>query len=153
MEATTNMPMASTMPAEYKECFKCSFRGETAEANCPKCGKKLRTSKNIRVRGGVQLVTGAFLVLMMAGLSGFIWYLTHKASLSADEQRRILEQKTMFMGLYAFFAIIGLFGLNGIVMGVWQLAFGRRNKPLIWVMFGLLALILIGCLAVTLVLK
>ena len=153
MEATTNMPIASTSPAEYKECFKCSFRGETAEANCPKCGKKLRTSKNIRIRGGVQLITGLFLVAMMAGLSGFIWYLTHKSSLNADEQRRIAEQQTLFLGLYAFFAIIALFGLNGVVMGVWQLAFGRRNKPLIWLMFVLLALILIGCVGITLFVK
>jgi hypothetical protein len=155
MEAAQNLPVSSSVSGayEYKECFKCSFRGETAEANCPRCGKKLRTSKNIRIRGVIQLVTGTFLVLMMAGLSGFIWYITHKASLSPDEQRRIAEQQAIFMGLYAFFAIIGLFGLNGIVMGVWQLAFGRRNKPLIWVMFGLLALILVGCLAVTFVLK
>ena len=90
---------------------------------------------------------------MMIGLSIFVWYLTHSVSLSSDEQRRIAEQKTMFMGLYAFFAIIGLFGLNGIVMGVWQLAFGRRNKPLIWVMFGLLALILIGCVGISVFMK
>jgi hypothetical protein len=144
----------NTAPAgEYKECFKCSFRGETAEANCPKCGKKLRTSKNIRVRGVIQLITGSFLVLMMAGLSGFIWYLTHNRPLSPDEQQRIAEQQTLFMGLYAFFAVIGLFGLNGIVMGVWQLAFGRRNKPLIWVMFGLLALILLGCVGIAMFVK
>jgi len=93
------------------------------------------------------------LVVMMAGLSVFIWYLTHNASLSPDEARRIAEQRTMFMGMYAFFAIIGLFGLNGIVMGAWQIAFGRRNKPLIWLMFALLALILIGCVGIAVFVK
>jgi len=150
---TTTNELKTAPNGEYKECFKCSFRGETADANCPKCGKKLRTSKNIRVRGVIQLVTGLFLVVMMAGLSVFIWYLTHNASLSPDEARRIAEQRTMFMGMYAFFAIIGLFGLNGIVMGAWQIAFGRRNKPLIWLMFALLALILIGCVGIAVFVK
>jgi hypothetical protein len=155
MEATHNIPAGAGLggAVEYKECFKCRFRGDIAEATCPNCGKKLRTSKNIRVRGAIQLVTGLFLVAMMAGLSIFIWYLTHSSTLSADEAQRIAEQKTMFIGVYALFGIIGLFGLNGIVMGVWQLAFGRRNKPLIWIMFGLLALILIGCLAMTFVVQ
>ena len=150
---TTTNELKTAPNGENKECFKCSFRGETADANCPKCGKKLRTSKNIRVRGVIQLVTGLFLVVMMAGLSVFIWYLTHNASLSPDEARRIAEQRTMFMGMYEFFAIIGLFGLNGIVMGAWQIAFGRRNKPLIWLMFALLALILIGCVGIAVFVK
>jgi hypothetical protein len=38
-------------------------------------------------------------------------------------------------------------------MGAWQLATGRRNKVLMWVMFVLLALILIGCLGTVFVLK
>ena len=153
MDATYNTPAATGVAAEYKECFKCSFRGETADTNCPKCRKKLRTSKNIRIRGVIQLITGVFLVVIMAGLCGLVWYLTHKQSLSEDEHQRIVEQKSLFLGLYAFFAIIGLFGLNGMVMGAWQLAFGRRNKPLIWLMFILLALILLGCAGIALFVK
>jgi uncharacterized paraquat-inducible protein A len=139
--------------AEYKECFACSYRGETADAACPKCGKKLRTSKNIRARGGIQLATGAFLVAMMIGLAGFIWWLTASAARDPQQAEKIAAQRTLFLGMYALFAVIGLFGLNGITMGVWQLAFGRRNEALIWLMFVLLAVVAAALLAVTFVLK
>ena len=138
---------------EYKECFKCSFRGETSNLDCPQCGKKLRTSKNIRTRGVVQIVTGVFLVLMMGGLSIFIGTLITKGINDPETAKKIAEQKDFLLVVYAFFGVIALFGLNGIVMGLWQVATGRRNKVLMWIMFVLLALILIGCLATVFVVK
>jgi magnesium-transporting ATPase (P-type) len=140
-------------PVEYKECFKCSFRGETAEVNCPQCGKKLRTAKNIRVRGVIQIVTGVILVLMMAGLSVFIGVLIAKGSNDPETTKKLADQRNFLFVVYAFFAVLALFGLNGIVMGTWQVVTGRRNKVLMWVMFVLLALILIACFATVFVVQ
>ena len=138
---------------EYKECFKCSFRGETADADCPKCGKKLRTAKNIRVRGVIQIVTGVVLVALMIGLAVFIGVAVMNAEQDAAQAKRIAGEKTLFVGIYGLFAVITLFGLNGIAMGAWQLTFGRRNKVFIWIMIALLAVIVMACVAVTFVLK
>lgn len=146
------MPVAIG-PVEYKECFKCSFRGETDQIDCPNCGKKLRTSKNIRVRGVIQIVTGVFLVLMMAGLSVFLGVLMTKGASDSETAKKIADQRTFLLVTYAFFGVIGLFGLNGIIMGVWQVTTGKRNKALIWIMFILLALVLIACLATVFVVK
>ena len=152
MNATSVTP-AATGPAEYKECFKCSFRGETDRESCPQCGKKLRTSKNIRVRGVIQIVTGVILILMMAGLSVFIGVLVTRGAADPETAKKMADQRTFLLVTYAFFAVIALFGLNGIVMGTWQAITGRRNKALMWVMFVLLALIVIACLATVFVVR
>jgi len=142
-----------TPVAEYKECFKCNFRGEVAQPNCPKCGKALRTSKNIRIRGIIQVVTGLFLIVMMAGLSIFIGTLLNKAAQDPSNAQKIGDQRLMLTSVYALFAVIALFGLNGLAMGTWQIVFGRRNKVFIWIMFVLLALILIACFGMVYTLK
>jgi len=145
--------IATVGPAEYKECFKCSFRGETANLDCPECGKRLRTSKNIRTRGVIQIVTGIFLVLMMAALSIFIGVLVAKGANDPETARKLADQRTFMLTIYGLFGVLALFGVNGIVMGTWQVVTGRRNKVLMWVMFVLLALILIACLATVYVVK
>jgi uncharacterized paraquat-inducible protein A len=94
---------------EYKECFKCSFRGETADAACPKCGKKLRTAKNIRVRGVIQIVTGVVLVALMIGLAVFIGVAVMNAAQDAAQAKRIAGEKTLFIGIYGLFAVLTLF--------------------------------------------
>jgi hypothetical protein len=148
MNPTPFNPSAVDGPPEYRECFRCSFRGEIAQSACPQCGKKLYTSRNIRNRGVVQIITGLILVGMMAGLGIFIGVLANQPA-----GQELAKQKTFLLGLYGFFGVIALFGLNGIVMGAWQVATGRRNKVLMWVMFALLALILIACLGTVFVLK
>src|SRR5437870_3141435 len=130
MNPTLNTQMAAVGLAEYKECFKCSFRGETGDMACPKCGKKLRTSKNIRTRGVIQIVTGVILVLMMAGLSILIGILITKGANDSGTAKQLTEQRTFILATYAFFGVLALFGLNGIVMGTWQVVTGRRNKVL-----------------------
>lgn len=141
----------STTTNEYRECFKCGFRGETSQANCPKCGKVLRTSKNIRIRGIILVVVGAFLVVMMAGLGIFIGALIAKADPSSA--KKMADERAIFIGTYALFGVIALFGLNGIAMGTWQIVFGKRNKVFIWIMFALLALILMACFATVYMIK
>ena len=153
MNPSLNTLAAAIGPAEYKECFKCSFRGETAQMDCPECGKKLRTSKNIRTRGVIQIVTGVLLVLMMAGLSIFIGVLVAKGANDPETAKKLADQRNFMLTIYAFFGMLALFGLNGIVMGTWQVVTGRRNKVLMWIMFILLALILIACFATVFVVK
>ena len=148
MNPTPFNPSAVAGPPEYRECFRCSFRGQIAQTACPQCGKKLYTSRNIRNRGVVQIITGLILVGMMAGLGIFIAILASQPS-----GKELAKEKTLLLGVYGLFAVIGLFGLNGIAMGAWQLATGRRNKVMMWIMFALLALILVGCLATVYVLK
>jgi hypothetical protein len=145
-------PQTLSVP-EYKECFKCNFRGEIAESNCPRCGKVLRTSKNIRIRGIILVVTGVFLIAIMAGLSIFIGVVMNNAAHDPSTARKIADQGAMFTSVYALFAVIALFGLNGLAMGTWQIVFGRRNRVFIWIMFVLLALILIACFGMVYTLK
>jgi len=146
------LPQATSV-AEYKECFKCNFRGEVADANCPKCGKVLRSAKNIRIRGIVLVAIGLFLIVMMAGLAIFIGTLTTNAARDPANAQKIAEQRTLFTAVYTLFGVIALFGLNGLAMGTWQIVFGRRNRVFIWIMFVLLALVLIACFGAVFIVK
>ena len=150
MDPTPYNPSAVAEPPEYRECFRCSFRGEIAQTACPQCGKKLYSARNIRVRGGIQIVSGAVLILMAIGLAGFIAYLF---GYDPSAARKLAEDRAMFIAMFALFAVLGLFGLNALVMGVWQVAFGRRNKVLVWITLVLLVLILISCLSMVFVMK
>ena len=102
----------------------------------------------------IQIVTGVVLVALMIGLAVFIGV----AVMNATQRCRpgtngSPGEKTLFIGIYGLFAVLTLFGLNGIAMGAWQLTFGRRNKVFIWIMIALLALMLMACVAVSFVLK
>jgi hypothetical protein len=105
------------------------------------------------VRGVIQIVTGVVLVAMMIGLAVFIGVAMTNASQDAAQAKRIAGERTLFIGIYGLFAVIILFGLNGIAMGAWQLTFGRRNKVFIWIMIALLVVIVMSCVAVGVVLK
>jgi len=153
MNPTLINPSAVGSTPEYRECFKCSYRGEIAQTSCPQCGKKLRTTKNIRIRGGILVAIGLFLILFVAGLGVFIGVLMNNAAQDPSAAKKIADEKMLFIGVYGFFGVLALFGLNGVAMGTWQLILGRRNKVFIWIMFFLLALILIACLATVFVLK
>ncbi|HYJ92282.1 MAG TPA: hypothetical protein VEV84_13310 [Pyrinomonadaceae bacterium] len=148
MDPTLHNPSSVAGPPEYRECFRCSFRGEIAQTACPQCGKKLYTARNIRNRGIVQIITGLILVVMMVGLGGFLAVLA-----SQPAGAELAKQKMLLLGVYGFFAVITLFGLNGIAMGTWQVVFGKRNKVFIWIMIILLIVILIACLSTVVILK
>lgn len=128
---------------EESECFKCSFRGRVDRTACPRCGKRLYTESNIRTRGALLIAIGGFLAVFMGAIAVGVFILL--ASVRDKESvRRMNDSLPMLITVFAIFAAVIAYGLNSIVMGLWQLITGRRNKALIWLMWAMLSLILIG---------
>jgi succinate dehydrogenase/fumarate reductase cytochrome b subunit len=124
--------------AEFKECFKCKFKGVTPSVNCPNCGRKLYGPKQIRRRGIVQVISGGFLVVFMGAIAILVGLMLTDSMKNPDSAKKIHDEAGTLLVIYAIFGLVIIFGLHGLIMGVWQIATGRRNTVLIWIMWVLL---------------
>jgi hypothetical protein len=128
---------------EESECFKCSFRGRVDRTACPRCGKRLYTESNIRMRGVLLIAIGIFLALFMGAIAVGVFLLLASVR-DKDSVRRINDSLPMLIGVFGIFAAVIAYGVNSVVMGLWQAITGRRNKALIWLMWAMLSVMLIG---------
>ena len=135
MEPQTNIPQQIV---EYRECFKCWYRAETAATQCPKCGKVLRNSKNIRTRGIIGIVTGLFLALFMGAIAVGVAFMLAAAMKNPESARKINAESGTLLAIYGLFAMVIVFGLHSIIIGIYHVVTGRRNRILIWMMWALL---------------
>jgi len=109
-------------------------------ARCPRCGSKTRTSKSIRILGGILLAIGIFLV----GLMGAVTINMAPTMLSPGETidgstfTGTAEEAKLFLGL---FGLVIVFGIAAIVNGLWQLISGRRNRVVLFITLALAALL------------
>jgi predicted nucleic acid-binding Zn ribbon protein len=136
--------------AEISTCLS-PVCGATAEGNvtkCPECGWAMRSSRNLRVRGGVLLACGLFLL----GLMGWItWIMTPSLLYPGEEAGGMTftgkpDQARMI--LWLFWAVI-TFGAVATVNGLYQLATGRKNRALVLVSLGLAAIIVVAAWLMT----
>ncbi|HEX9964773.1 MAG TPA: hypothetical protein VGB04_07300 [Allosphingosinicella sp.] len=81
---------------------------------------------NWRVRGGVLLAVGLFLVLFMAGIAWNLAPIMLSPGVAIDGSTftGTEAQGQIFLGL---FALVGLFGAMCVANGVWMMATGRRS--------------------------
>ncbi|MFT3745911.1 MAG: hypothetical protein QM785_16685 [Pyrinomonadaceae bacterium] len=124
-----------------RSCYKCGYFAETADVKCPNCGRILHTTTATRIRGLLMMLCGVFLFAIVGYIS--IWMLDviynsgpGKARFNGTEQEKY--------GILALFATILIFAVGSFLTGVWQAAFGRRNKTLSWILIGVAVLIYVG---------
>ena len=129
---------------EVSTCFRCSFETGEAVEKCPRCGGRMRTARQVRRLGWVQVVCGVILVGMMGTITAFVAPLILQAGEPTATGSRFNgtpEQALLILGL---FGIVILFGLVAMLNGIWQIKYGRRNKWLfivVMVLAGLLVLL------------
>ncbi len=117
---------------------------------CPRCRKNhFLNASSIRTRGTILIVIGLFLVAFMGGIAIFVAALLFgSASQNASSARRLNDEIPMLILIYGIFALVIAFGLNSLISGLWMIATGRRNRVLLWIMWGLLGLLGIGAVLV-----
>ena len=98
----------------------------------------MKTKTNIRTLGGVLVVLGGFISAMMAAVITFMFQAfsgTNGAKFNGDETQMLF--------------VVGIIGLTFTVgaafalAGVWQMIFGRRNTIIVWIAFGLVAILVV----------
>ncbi len=127
---------------EFRSCFKCRFEGNIAQDICPQCGKRLFTATNVRWRGFFLALIGLFLSGFMAAVAFFVSTLLMGAMNNPDSARKINNESSMLLMIYGIFGLVILMGMTSILMGIWQMVFGKRNRFLIWIFFALIFLTL-----------
>lgn len=135
-----NQPAA---PAEPRQCFKCNYQTVSNAARCPRChSSKFLNERAVRIRGGVLVGVGLFLVVLMGGIAVFVGMLLFSVANDPANAKKLINESGALLGVAALFAGVIAFGINSIVSGLWMWVFGRRNRVLVWVMWALLALII-----------
>jgi len=129
-----NMPA----PPEYRECFKCWYQGVTAAEKCPRCGRPMHTSSNIRNRGILNIVVGLFLAGFMSVIALWVAMMLTNAMKNPESAKKINGESGFLLAVYALFALVIVFGLHSVVIGAFQAITGRRSRVLIWIMWALL---------------
>lgn len=137
------------MIEEASSCYSCGHVTNETVSKCPKCGRRLRTAKQVRRLGWLQLAIGIFLV----GLMGTITYNLAPLMLGAGESAGgggssggggrftgTAEQAQLILGL---FGMVIMFGLGSILSGLYQIKTGRRNKWLFIIMLVLFVVLIV----------
>lgn len=109
----------------------CGHVSDGVVTQCPRCGGRMRTSRQMRTLGIIQLLIGLFLV----GLMGTVTYNVAPGMLRPGET---LADGSTFTGTaeqarfaLSLFAAVILFGSVSMTIGLWQIITGRRNKWLV----------------------
>ena len=87
------------------------------------------------------LLCGGLLISIMGYITFWSLAAMNPTSPNGAKFTGTREQMLMLLGL---FALLILFGLASLLNGVWQLAFGKRNRLFVWITVGLAALAFAG---------
>ncbi len=129
-------------PPEFRSCFNCRFEGNVTQDVCPQCGKRLFTATNVRWRGFFLVLIGLFLSGFMAAVAFFVSALLMNALNDPGSARKINDEYSMLLMIYGIFGLVIVMGITSMLMGIWQMIFGKRNRFLIWIFFALIILTL-----------
>jgi len=115
--------------ADQSTCLSplCGITIDGSEKKCPKCGWAMRSSRNVRNRGGVLLCCGLFLVLFMGWITWSLapTLLSPGISQDGDTFTGTRDQSQMILGL---FGLIILFGALGTVNAIYMITTGRQSR-------------------------
>lgn len=127
---------------EFRQCFKCNYEAVAPPGPCPQCRHaKFFTAKNIRNRGIFLILVGLFLVVFMGSIAVFVGMLLLGSMKDPTTAKRLHQESFTLLAVYAVFAAVIAFGINSIVGGIWMIAFGKRNRFFVWIMWATLFLI------------
>jgi hypothetical protein len=121
--------------AEFHQCFKCNYEVITDQKVCPKCGRKtFFTSRSIRKRGIITVLCGLFIAGLMTVIALFVGTMLLSQMNDPAASKRILDDQFTVLAFFGLFGLLIVLGLSFIFTGGWMIAFGKRNKILVWLM-------------------
>ncbi|MDO7843358.1 hypothetical protein [Sphingomonas immobilis] len=115
------------MPATSNcKSFACNTVVEGQVKTCPTCGKKMMSSRTIRILGGTSLACGVFLLGLMGTVTiALLPMLMHPNTGGSSGFTGTPEQART--ALYLFAAVM-TFGLFATLSGALQVITGRRSR-------------------------
>src|SRR5689334_5440069 len=90
-------------PAEMHFCFKCRWEGRTMPGICPRCGRRLFSQTNVRVRGVAMTILGLFLSGFMGTIAFFVTTLLISAAKDPKTSAKFNGDEQMLVLIYMIF--------------------------------------------------
>jgi hypothetical protein len=122
--------------ANLRSCssLKCNYVTTDDVVNCHKCGRRLRTARQMRRNGSLLLACGLIMIVMM----GVITYNTMPILLHPGvwvDGSKFSGTESQAKQVLAIFVALILFGVVSLVAGIVQIITCRTNKLLVIVMY------------------
>jgi len=121
---------------EISRCVSCDYQTSERETKCPKCGRRLRTTRQARRLGWFQIVVGGFLVALMSVITFVISDVVSQSG-QPGATTRFTGRPSDLMFAYAIFAIVIAIGLVSIAGGIMTIRYGKANKIILFLMIAL----------------
>lgn len=127
-----------------KSCWDCGYKGNDAGGACPRCGQRLQSAREIRLRGWVLAGLGGVLLASMIALMIVISRIMLRSGQPGSTDRFEGDGVSAAV-IFVTLSVVGFFGLTSLGSGIWLLKYRRRNPIMLKVALGLwAAFILIG---------
>ena len=126
----------SSVEGETRSCLNCGYEGDTSAAQCPECGGTMFSASSVRNRGWVLIVLGVGLVIFM-GVLIINQAISVYHSGEPDAKVRYTGGTGMLWLMFGVLGLVFSFGVASIVNGIWQVLYGKRNRNLASILFGL----------------
>ena len=131
------------MTPPHRICFKCSYEANIAQIVCPRCGGKMKSKSQIRVLGAVLTLISGFLVVFMSVIAVFMYNAVQQSDKPGATSKFTGSENDILI-IIAIFGLVILFGIIGLITGLWQLIFGKRNLILVYSLLAIGAVLFIG---------
>ncbi len=125
-----------------RTCFKCKYEADIAQSKCPSCGGNMKTRTQIRVLGFIMTLLSGFLVVFMS-VTAFYMYNLIQQSGKPDISAKFTGDQNDILMIIAVFGLVILFGVVGLIAGLWQMILGKRNLVLVYTVLGIGAVLYI----------
>lgn len=128
--------------AETQSCFGCGLLTAEPTDKCPKCGRRLRPTKQVRRLGWVQFGAGLFLVGLMGAVTLNVAPMMLRPGVETAGGSRFTGTAEQALLIFGLFGLVIFFGLTSMVSGLYQAKTGRRNKLIFVFMLGLFVVLI-----------
>jgi uncharacterized paraquat-inducible protein A len=123
---------------------KCGHSEEGNVRDCPRCGKRMRSSTTIRVLGGVMFACGLFITAIIAIIFYYMSFMLAHPGVQTPGGSRFTGTADQASWISQFFWLLIAFGVAAMAAGLWQLITARRDRIVtigVLVLAGLLFLV------------
>ncbi|HEX8193487.1 MAG TPA: hypothetical protein VF552_11375 [Allosphingosinicella sp.] len=128
--------------ADYSTCTDptCGTTVEGRPPACPTCAKPMRRLGESKIRGGVLIATGLFLVLFPAWIWWYLWDMLRNPGVDFGGSRFTGTSGDAELIMLLFSALM-LFGACGLAYGIYMVTTGRESSGFRNAIFALLGLL------------
>ncbi len=130
------------MAQDFVRCYKCGYETTEALRDCPKCGRRMISSRRMRGLGWAQLLIGIFLVGFMGAITLYLAP-TMLQTGTGPGSERFTGTPAQALMILLLLGVVIFFGVTSIANGLWQIKTGRRNKWILIFSFAVFFLLIV----------